>query len=364
MESYTIQNLDPSCNTKMLSIIASSPIRANGLTLLFDKSPDLFTIPGLRYPESMHTGFFLGDELKGFASAGFYEAMVNGRPESVFMLFNFYLLPEARGRRLPEKAMQHFFLRAKGRADLGLAVIMKGNLQAESFIGRRGYPWMPVSRVIDDLVVKSLLFSVPMKNRTEYRVRNATINDVPEMVALLKEENAVRDFTTPVTQEGFLPSLERRGIQIENYYVAENRKGEIRGTCLEWDCSSFRRTRVLEYSPDFHSLLIGWKALSALFRMAPLPGKGGCFRELTITDYAASGRDVTVMHALLSEIYYRHLKQEYHFMNFGTCRSDPLLKSVSGFWGRNTVSGIVFTSLSEDRLSYTPHLPYIDIAYL
>jgi hypothetical protein len=342
----------------------SSPITAGGLTLYFDKSPDLFTITCMKFSDALHVGFFQGDELKGFASCGFSEGYINGNVEKIFTLYNFYLLKEARGKRLPQKAMKEFVMNERNKAVFGTMVTMKGNRQAESFIGRQGYSWIPPSRIIGDLVIKSIIFAFPKKNRTNYLVRKARIEDIPDIVRLLNQEHVQRDFGTVFREEDFEHTLTRKGLVIEDYYVATDKNGEIKGTCLAWDCSLFRRTKVLNYSIKFYPTLIAYKILQNILPMLPFPGKGKSFRELTITDYAVAGRDPVIMKALLSEIYHRNCNRRFHFLNFASCANDPLLSAANGFWHQNIVSNIVLTSLDPNRFQIETPLPYVDIAFL
>ncbi len=364
MNEIRILPLDSSHNERMISIMKASPVNANGLVLSFEKSPSVFAVSEMKYHDCRHLGFFCEGILKGFASMGYFDAYLKGVKETFFMFYNFYLLPEIRGMRLPEKAMKLFFSDTAEKAAMGLAVTLKGNRQAESFIGRQGYEWMPPSRIFSDWIVKSILFSIPVKNKTGYFVRNAGNEDIPDMVRLLDHEHRQRDFGYPFREEDFMKNLDERGLQIEDYYLALNRKGKIQGVCLAWDCSAFKRTMILKYPPAYYPVLLAYKALSALLPMAPFPKEGESFRELTLTDYAASDRDVRVMHALLSEIYRRHHNRKFHFMNFGSCTGDPLLKATKGFWCRDTVSHIVFSAFDPDKFRILPNLPYIDIAFL
>jgi len=364
MGNYQLLPIDESYNSQMIPILKASLIHGNGLSLYFDKSPDIFYIPRMKYSSSEHVGFFLDSELKGFASLGYFDAHVGGQSENIFTFYNFFLLPEARGNRLTELAMQEFFAGINGKANYGIAVTMKGNRPAESYIGQQAHSWMPPSRIMDDLVVKSILFSFPKNNKTNYSVRNAFLDDIPEIVKLLNTEHTQRDFGHTYNEVDFQLVMITRGLVIEDYYVAVDKRGEVKGVCLAWDCSSFRRTRVMHFSAGFYPLLLAYKSMENFFPMAPFPEKGESFRELTITDYAVSGRQEVIMHALLSEIYYRNLNRKYHFMNFASCSSDTLLKAAAGFWYRNIVSHIVFTSLDPNRYDLPTRLPYIDIAFL
>lgn len=364
MEKIEVKPIDHSYNAKMLDILRASPIRANGLSLYFDKSSDIFDIPRMKYTSGQELGFFLDGQLKGFGSLGYYDALVQGRQEKVFSFYHFYLLPEARGKQIPQLAMQQFFEQVKGRANFGLSITMKGNRAAESYIGREIGDWMPPTRVIGELKVKSILFAFPKKNPTNYKVRNAGMKDITEMVRLLNQEHAHRDFGLHFTEDGLLENMAKRGLSIDRYYLATDQRGNIKGVCLAWDCSAFRRTRVEAYSAKFYPTLLAYKTMQAIFPMAPFPRKGEAFRELTITDYAVCDRNQAIMHALLSEVYRRHHNRTYHFMNWASSGDDPLLQAAKGFWSNDLRSHIIFTSMDPERYHIKTHLPFIDIAFI
>jgi hypothetical protein len=260
--------------------------------------------------------------------------------------------------------MKEFFKRVKGKSNFGISITMKGNKSAESYMGPLHDDWMPKRRVIDQLVVKSILFARPQKNTTAYAIRNAKMEDAGEITRLLNEEHELRDFGMIYNEQTFFENLTRRGLTIDNYYVATDKSGKLKGVCLAWDCSSFRRTKVHRFSPGFYPILTGYKLLQRLFPLTPFPENGESFRELTITDHAASDRDPGIMHALLSEVYHRHHNRKYHFMTWGSCASDPILKAAKGFWHTDIISNIMFTSMDPSRYNIIPKLPYIDIAFL
>ncbi|HLO60303.1 MAG TPA: hypothetical protein VK179_16245 [Bacteroidales bacterium] len=364
MNRYQVLPVDERYNDTMIDIVRNSPIHAGGMTLYFDKSPDLFRTSELAYSGCRHLGFFADNELKGFASLGYREAIINGLLQTIFTFYNFYILPEARGMHFPEKAARIFLQEASEKAKYGYYITMKGNRNVESFVIRQNHPWSPPYGIADELVVKSIIFSFPFKNTTKYKVRNATANDIPEIVRLLNGEQGQRDFGKRTSEEEFEHSLEKRSLSPANYYVAENSKGNIKGVCLAWDCSSFRRTIVERFSYKFYPLLYTYRLLAHIIPMAPFPLAGERFNELTITDYAAEDRDINVMHALLAEIYYRNLNRKYHFMNFASCRNDDLLKAAKGFLHLDIISNIIVFNNNSEQPDYTIRLPYIDIAGL
>lgn len=365
MNSFDIRDIDEQYNNEMLSIVKASPINANGLGLYFDKSPDIFNISRMKFSASEHLGFFMDEELKGFGSLGYYDALVKGQTESVFSFYNFYLLPEARGKKIIDHAVMEFFSRVKkSPANYGISITLKGNRAVESYLNKKFKDPVPPFRVIDDLVVKTILFSKKKKNNTSYKVRRAVTEDIPAIVKLLHHEHQQRDFGIVFNEDLLISRLSDRNLQIENYFVATNNAGIAKGVCLAWDCSSFRRTTVLEYSSRFYSTLFGYKTLAKIFPLAPFPKKGESFKELTLTDYAVEERDPVIMHALLSDIYHQHNNRKYHFMNWASCGTDRLLNAAKGFWHKDIISQIVFTSMDSERLNIKPQLPYIDIAFI
>lgn len=253
---------------------------------------------------------------------------------------------------------------ATTNANFGIALTMKGNRAAESYVGNRTAKGVPVSRVIDELVVNTLLFSKKLKSTGNYTIRNAVTEDIPAIVKLLSGEHRQRDFGLVFTEQGFIQSLAQRGLQIEDYYVAVNKRGETAGVALAWDCNHFRRTTVLRFGASFYPVLAAYQLMEQFMPMAPFPVAGTSFRELTITDCAVADRDPAIMNALLREIYHRHHNQTYHFMNWATCASDPLLKAAKGFWRKEIRSHIIFTSMDPERFNISTRLPYVDIAFL
>lgn len=364
MDEYRILPIDRSHNERMISILRGAPINSGLFTVCFDKSPDIFAIPRMKYSDCMHLGFFRGDELKGFASLGYHDALIGGRIEKIFCLFHFYVMPEARGRHFSEKALEIFLDDISGKANFGYCLTLKGNRQVEILVGRQLHGQAPASAIAGDLIIRSVIFSLPKRNRTVYSVRNATINDIPDIVRLLNTEQEKRDMGQVYTENTFSQSITKRMIGTEDYYMAVDRAGRNVGTCLAWDCSSFRRTRVIKFSPKFYPLLYTYRILEKILPMAPLPAEGECFSELTVTDCAAEGRNPAIIHALLTEVYHRNLNRKYHFMNFGSCSGDPLLDAAKGFMFTDVTSSIIFISLDRNRFRTELNLPCVDIAYL
>ena len=370
MSPYSIKPLDRSHNTDMLNILRSSPNNAESLTVCFDRQPDFFRLPEIRYNPYYYYGFFQFDQLKGFGGVGYHTAMVNGRHRTVFHMRDYYVAPEARGKGFGYKVTENFFKETYNQAEVGYAVIMAGNMPSLHYVGRRNtkFPYIPYSHVINQLDVRNIMLTWPVRNSRALKIRNADINDIPEIVALLNNEHNERLFGNIYDVTTFQDYLSRRpGLEISDYYLAFDKAGMACGVCAAWDCSSFRQTRVLKYGKTFRKAKILYKGLSLVFNLLPLPLQGECFRDSIITDYAARDRDPGIMNALLRFIYNDLRKRGFQNMMWGSSADDPLLKASEGFFYQRVISNIVLVStnpamIEDDKIRN--HLPFIDIPCL
>jgi hypothetical protein len=370
MNLNRIGYLDKSYNTEMLRILRSAPITTDNITLCFDRQPDIFLLPEIKYEQFSYLGFFINDKLSGFVLNGYHKALVNGEPESVFHFTDYYIIPEARGKRFNFMISEYLFKETYHNAKLGYAIIMEGNKEALSLIGRRHpkYPDVPWTRIINKLEVKTIMITWPLKLSALHKIRHAEKKDIPVIVSLLNDEHKDRLFGLVYSESTFENYITNRpGMTIDNYYLAEDMHGNVCGVCAAWDCTSFKQNRVLNYGARFLPALIAYKCLSLLFGFSSLPGKGDYFRDINITDYAVKNRDPDIMKALLRAIYAFCRKAGYQSIIWGSTAGDPLLKASKGFFSQSVISNIVLLSrkpeLIEDNVIKN-HLPYIDVACL
>jgi hypothetical protein len=245
---------------------------------------------------------------------------------------------------------------------------MHGNKASMRFVGKRpdSNHYSPLSRVIGQQVIHTILLSLPVTGSHDYRVRRAQTEDIPAIVKLLNNEYKDRLFGKTCSETSFQTTLQKSsGLSISDYFLAFDRNGKCCGVCAGWDMSGMKQTRVLKYGRAFLPARAAWKAISILFNRPPLPKPGEHFREVTLTDYAVQDRNPAIMNALLRSVYREYRKLGYHFMIWGSCVDDPLLLAAKGFMSQKIVSNIVLFStqaqlLEEGRVKN--HLPYIDIS--
>jgi hypothetical protein len=370
MSPSEIRFLERLHNDEMLTILRSAPITTDNITICFDRQPDIFLLPDIKYEKYDYLGYFADNKLSGFLLNGYYKALVNGQVETVFHSTDYYISPDARGRGFSYKISDYLFRETYQNARLGYLIIMDGNKKALGLIGRRHpkYPFLPWQRIINKLEVRNIMITWPMKQSTAFKVRRAQLNDIPVIVSLLNNEHKDRLFGLIYSESTFENLIARRqGMTINSYYLAEDTLGNVCGVAAAWDCTSFKQNRVLNYGPGFWPAKTAYKLLSAIMSFTPLPEKGDFFRDMNITDWAVRNRDPEIMEALIRAIYKECRNEGYQSLIWGSTKGDPILKASKKFFSQPVISNIVLLGTQKELIeehAVNNHLPYIDIACL
>lgn len=370
MSRHYLKFLDKSYNSEMLGILRSAPITTDNIKLCFDRQPDIFRMAEIKYKPYSYLGFFHEGILEGYVMIGYHNAQVNGNSETVFHFTDYYIRQEGRNKGFSYSISDYLFKETYNNARLGYGIIMEGNKEALSLLGRRHpkYPFVPWTRIINKLDVKTILLAFPVKTDNNYTIRHATIEDVPIIVTLLNDEHQNRLFGNSFSESSFeLLISNRPDFSINNYYLAMDGLKRIVGICAAWDCSSFKQNRVIKYGNTFLPSRIGYWFLSKIYSLPPFPGMGQIFRDVTITDYAVKDRNPAIMEALLRAVYHDYRKLGYHSMIWGSSADDPLLKASKSFFHQDIISNIVLLSLKPELIENNAiknNIPYIDVACL
>ena len=346
---YAVREIDERWNEQMLSIVRNSPIESSGLTIVFDRQPDIFFLPKRRAKHVECAGFFIRGHLQGFAMMMQKEAHVKGIRQTVFYFGNLYVEPTARGRGFFFRISDFFLADWPENVKFGYAVIMQGNKAALGLLNRfhARYPHMPHSRVIGQSKVFNILMTFKTKKKGAYSIRHAQINDIDEVVNLLQKEYSARLFSPHVTKDAILCNLKRLpNFGIENYYIAEKNK-KIVGVCCAWDMTPLKKNRVLHYGKKFKWASTLYKSFTPLFNFPSLPAEGEYFRDITITDYAVQGRNPEILEALLLKIYGEYRAKKYHMLLFGCDADDSLSRATKPFISQSVISDVLIFSKSK-----------------
>lgn len=366
---FDVRRLDRRHNADMLAILESSPIDSGGLSITFDRRPDIFTAAEMKYDPAVYAGLFCDDRLNGFALLGVHPALVEGAVRPVMHLTDLYLAPEVRGGGHCARFLPFLFGERGWGADLGYAVVMRGNRAAEALIERKypGSSTVPSRRFIGDLDVRNILLTTPRSEKSGVRVREARLPDVEQIVALLQAEHRDRLFGLAVDCDSFMANLSRRpGFGIENYRVTEE-QGRVTGVAAAWDTNSFKQNRVVRYSPRMRLVRGMTNLLAPLAGWSKLPAPGGSFRDAFITDWAVKDRSPRLLAALLDRIYAEHRRRGYNTLIIGSAADDPLLEATAGFPSLSVVSRIALVATDpryQENGGLRKRLPFVDVALL
>ena len=370
MGKYKIAALGKSFNYEMLEILHSVPITTDSISLCFDRQPDIFRMAEIKYDPFFYLGFFHEQKLEGFVLNGYYRALINGTAESVFHFTDYYINHDSRGKGFGYQISEHFFRETYNNARLGFSIIMDGNNEALGLIGRRHpkYPYVPWSKIINKLEVKTIILAWPVKTDPSFDIRHASLEDIPRIVELLNLEHKNRLFGMTFSETTFQKLLAGRpGFSIDSYYLAIDKSKNICGVCAAWDCTSFKQTRVIRYGARFFPTRVGHWFLAGLYGLPTLPDAGEAFRDITLIDYAVMDRNVNIMKALLKVIYNDYRKKGYHTIIWGSSADDPLLQSCGEFFHQSVISNIVLMSTKPELIedgAVQNYLPFIDISCL
>jgi hypothetical protein len=370
MSIYHIEPLDRNYNTEILKIIQSSPNITDSLTVCFDRQPDFFRLAEIRYDPCFYYGYFRLNELKGLCGIGYHDAMVNGKPDTVFHMRDYYVAHESRGLGFGLKVAEKFFRNTFKNTDTGYLVILSGNTASLGYIGHRNeaFPFMPYSRTINQQDVRNIMIVWPVRRWWKYKIRKALLADIPDVVSLLNSEHRNRLFGKLYSADTFQNYLDKRpGLTLDNYYIATDRYDRPCGVCAAWDCHEFKQTRVLNYGRRIKLSKAAYRGLSVIFGLPSLPEPGQCFKDIALTDYAVRERNPEIMHALLKAIYIEARENGYQTILFGSSADDPVLKASKGFFFQRVISNIVLISRDRDKMepgAVRNYLPYIDIPTL
>ncbi|MFN0106296.1 MAG: GNAT family N-acetyltransferase [Bryobacteraceae bacterium] len=362
-----IRPLDRSYNSPMLEILRRSPVEIGGLTMCFDRQPDMFAMADLKYDPPAWNGVFEDGKLMGFGLVGYHRGFVNGEVQQVMHLTDCYFHPEARGRGYLTSALPKFF--EGGTASLGYAVKMEGNRGSKVHLRRKFVKTRSgiTTRYFGELTAQTVLLFLPRRKRSHFPVRRARMDDIDDIVSLLRDEHKPRLFGLAVDRDRFVARLNRRpGLSIDDYYVVEH-GGKLAGVCAAWDTSAFKQDRVLEYGfwLKLVRLTTGLASLAGGFPGLPAPGEP--FRNVFLTDWAVRDRSIDILRALIEHTYCEYRRRGYFSLVFGSCSEDPLLEATHGYWVDRLRFGIALIALNRKWFgegALDTRLPFIDVAML
>lgn len=364
---YDITDLGPEHNTQILELLKGCPIETGYMTLVFDRQPDFFLLPDLRYDQYKYKGCVVNGQLKGVFLMASHKGYIHGSPTPVYYLGNAFLTPDMRRKAFIANAGAEFFAQSENIPEIGYSLILKKNKRAESYIGKTSadYPQLPDSRVIADFVARTIPLLLPKRYKEKkFEIRQADRHDIPYLAARLNAKSRNMSFGPVYTQESLQEMLLKRpGFSISDFSMAYA-DGQPVGFCSAWDASAIRQTRVLKFGRKFIPILLAYRMVSLFSTIPPLPVKGEALHEMHIGHVYVNKDDPEVFYALLSHVYHNARSRGMHTMLWGSHSKDPLLGAIRRFTGIEIRSNIVAVSTRRDILAMDYPSPFIDTTFL
>lgn len=360
MTEPALRTLGPEDGPRLAALAEACPIEAD-FTLVFDRGPDFFRWPALVFDRWRYAGAEVDGRLVGACLAATRAGRGSAGFGPWFYLGDVRVHPEARGRGLVARMVDHLVDRAWDDVHEGFGIVKRGNRAGEGAAGllcdHPRFEGSPVAAL--DVVLLPVLGGFGGERGVE--VRPATAADAPAIAACLGEHGEGRRFA-PVPEAAEVRRLfALPGLGPEAWRLAE-RGGRVVGALAAWDLDGVHGQRVLRYSPRAWPLRAGLGLLRRLRPgLAPLPEPGGRLRVLTTTHVAAG--EPGVLRALLGAVVGGAVGRGIHLVAVPFVGEDPLRPAVRGLVHQSFPS-TVFHSRRRGAGIAPAERPWVDLAWV
>lgn len=357
LAEYELRVLDEEWNKRLLQLTRESPVQAGSFQILFDRSPNIFTIPKLTSYKYRCLGLFKGDQLLGYAMASYQKRYINQRAVKVIYLGNMHVIKKGLGGKMLKLMEKRFYdIIPKGtEVEYLYAYIIDRNKPAMKLIDS-GYLF---PRVIGTISMLTILLVLPVKLGAKYKIRRATSADVDSIVELLQNEYSQRFLAPYIDRDVFIKNLEQRSqFDISNYVVALL-QDELVGVCSAWDMTSFKKNRILRYGLKMEIVRSVYNIAAQLLGSSKLPRTGEALQDITIAEFAVKNRDPKILEGLLRYIYNHYREEGYHSIIIGSSTNDPILKATDIFLSKEVRSNVIMGAIKREKMQKMESQPLI-----
>jgi len=179
------------------------------------------------------------NHIVGSTACALRTGMISGKEEKVGHVFQAFVDPDYRGRRIAGQMHQHReeYLRHKGAA-LAYSLIIEGNTPSIHYISREGFQWHRA------MVMPCLLVLKDMAAGSRYRIRTAVTDDLPSIAGLVSETWLDCELYEPRSAETLQQFIIRTpGYDLDNLFVLQEDDTIV--ACLGfWDWSQVMKITV------------------------------------------------------------------------------------------------------------------------
>lgn len=245
------------------------------------------------YPQLIHLIFFArvkaysdymvyvaveDNRIVGSTACALRSAMINGKEEKVGHVFQAFVDPDYRGRRIAGQMheVHEEYLRQQG-AVLSYSLIIEGNVPSMHYISREGF------QRYCTLVMPCLAVFKEMPVGSGYKIRTAVIDDLPAIAGLVNKTWRDCELYEPKSAEGLQQFINRTpGYDFDNLFLLEEDSNVL--ACLGfWDWSRVMKITVEQLNVKMKLVKL-FADLARFFRPMPrLPRPGELLKQIMLT---------------------------------------------------------------------------------
>ena len=261
--------------------------------------------------------------IAGTGSVLVRDGWLDGRRVPVGYLGDLRLARSVQGRQLLDRFYAPILKGARDEwgCEYFLTAIIASNATARRALvvrteraDARGRPRYELLREFD---IRSIQLVLPLlPERSAWRVRSATHDDIEAIARLLDADGRARPFGYAINAA----ELRRRlaswpGLTPESFLVATRADGTVVGTLALWDAAPVKQTVVASYAGSMRRVRLVHDALAVALGHPRLPAPGSPFRYVYATHVAVPDAEPSVLRALLRAAYERARDAGYHFIS-------------------------------------------------
>jgi hypothetical protein len=363
--SYHIRPACDADNGAILALLQGTP-QQGVITLNFERQPDYFR--GARVTcEQPDVWVAAPRNAEGTVGAvynvGWRNQWINGQVRSIRYAHDLRIAPECRNGMILHRLFRH--LRKQLAAGEWMqTTVLSGNQASLSTVasGRAGLPvYYPAGTIETSMLyTRSRRAKLP----ADVAIRQSTVEDLPQIAALLKKVGQQKQFF-PSWDLGRLAEDDYCYGLSPNHFLGLWVGGQLKGVVGFWDQKEIKQTRVLGYNRGMGLLRPLYNAHSMLRGGMRLPAPGGVLSYLTLHSVAVENDDPELLRLLLDyAVSYFH--GEYDALVCGFFSNDPLAQLAAKYRRQLLLSEHFLVSFDGDpREQLDSHRPwYVEVARL
>jgi len=283
------------------------------------------------------------NRIVGSTACALRSAMVNAKEEKVGHVFQTFVGPDYRGRRIAGQMHQvrEEYLRQQ-KAALGYSLIIEGNIPSMHYVSREGFQRHRI------LVMPGLAVFKEMPVGSGYKIRVAVIDDLPAVAGLLNEAWQDCELYEPKSAEGLQQFITRTpGYDFDNLFLLEE-DGNILACLGFWDWSQVMKITVERLNAKMKLVKL-FTDVARFFRPMPsLPRTGELIKQIMLTPIGF--KHPKYLAPLLKHINNLARQRGIGYIYCVCEQGHPLLSSLRGFIRIDTAIHVYIKYLRENTI--------------